>query len=109
APPPLSLHDALPIYGALALQLIHDVSVVNDLLAHVDRPVADLERLFDDVDRPNHSRAEAAQLRHEQRFHGGICRCRLVYHVTVSTSFSSGFFAPLIGFSRARSRGASSG
>jgi hypothetical protein len=46
--------------GALGPQRLHDVPVVHDLLAHVDRRRADLQGQLDDVDRAIDPRAEAA-------------------------------------------------
>ena len=57
--------------GALVAQLVDDVAVVDDLLAHVDRAVADLEGLLDDVDRAHDARAEAAQAGDEELLDAG--------------------------------------
>jgi hypothetical protein len=46
---------------ALALEVFHDIAVVDDLVAHVDRLAVALERLLDDVDGPHHAGAEAAR------------------------------------------------
>ena len=46
--------------GALGAQRLHDVPVVDDLLAHVHRRRADLQGQLDDVDGAVHARAEAA-------------------------------------------------
>ena len=80
------LVDFLDEDRPFALELVDHVSVVDDLLAHVDGPVADLEGLLDDVDRADHARAEAAQASHQERFD---LRKRFGHQVTVSTSFSS--------------------
>jgi len=47
-------------FGAQALD---DVAVVHDLVAHVDRRAEPLERVLDDIDRTNHTRAKSARLR----------------------------------------------
>jgi len=77
--------------GALFAQLVHDVAVVDDLLADVHGPIDDLERLFDDVDRAHHAGAEAPQTGDEELLDldpGKIVFRR--HQVTVSANFFSG-------------------
>src|SRR6202162_2228270 len=76
-------------HGALGAQLVHDVAVVDDLLAHVDGSVAHLEGAVHDVDRAHDARAESAQARDEELLDGRLWGCPWCHHVTVSTSFSS--------------------
>ena len=52
---------------ALVAQTIHDVFVVNDFVADVDRRAPFFERHFDDLDRAIHARAEAARCGQVQR------------------------------------------
>jgi hypothetical protein len=47
-------------HGALLAQPVHDVAVVHDFVAHVDRGAVHLERHLDDVDRAVDAGAEAA-------------------------------------------------
>ena len=47
-------------FGAQALD---DMAVVHDLVANVDRRTEPLERVLDDIDRTNHTRAKSARLR----------------------------------------------
>ena len=42
------------------LEVAHDVAVVDDLAAHVHRPLEAVEGEVDDLDRPHHAGAEAA-------------------------------------------------
>ena len=42
-------------------QPLDDVLVVDDLVADIDRGAEDLQRLFDDLDRPIHAGTEAAR------------------------------------------------
>src|SRR5262249_31030674 len=82
--------DFLDEDRALGAQLVHDVSVVDDLLADVDLAVADLEGPLDDVDRPDDAGAEAAQARDQELLDPGVRRGGGGRHqVTVSASFSS--------------------
>ena len=53
--------------GAHLLQPLHDMGVVNDLVAHVDRRTPLAERLFHDVDGPVHACAKAPWGRKEDR------------------------------------------
>ena len=46
-------------HRAARLEVAHDMDVVDDLVAHVDRRPVLLEQLLDDVDRAHHSCAEA--------------------------------------------------
>ena len=82
------LVDFLDEDGPFLPQLVHDVAVVDDLLAHVDRAVADLQGPVHHVDRAHDAGAEAAQPGHEELLDARRGGTRL-YHVTVSTSFSS--------------------
>ena len=50
------LHEA----HAARLEVAHDVAVVDDLAAHVHRPLEAVEGEVDDLDRAHHARAEAA-------------------------------------------------
>ena len=52
------VHEA----GALALQRLHHVLVVDDLVADVDGRAEPLQRTLDDLDRPLHARAEPSRL-----------------------------------------------
>ena len=97
------LVDFLDEDGALVAQLVHDVAVVDDLLAHVDGAVADLKGPVHHVDRAHDARAEAAQPGHEELLDADGGRSSAPSpaeeaveregppsdHVTVSTSFSS--------------------
>ena len=56
-------------YRALRPERLHDVTVVDNLVAHVDGGAEALEGLFDDFNRPIHTRAEAAGAR-KQDAHG---------------------------------------
>ena len=47
---------------ALVLQRIHDMLVVHDLVAHIDRLAILIERLFHDIDGAHDSGTEAARL-----------------------------------------------
>jgi hypothetical protein len=47
-------------HGAETAQALHDVAVVHDFVAHVDRRAEQLDRALDDVDRPVDAGAEAA-------------------------------------------------
>ncbi len=49
-------------HRALGLQAIDDVTVMDDLVTHVDRPAVFLQRPVDDVDGANHPCAKAARL-----------------------------------------------
>jgi hypothetical protein len=48
--------------GALGLQAVHDMAVVHDLVADIDRRLVFLDGPLDDVDRPHHAGAETARL-----------------------------------------------
>ncbi len=48
--------------GALGLEALDHMAVVNDLVADIDRLPVLVERPLDDVNRPDHPRAEAARL-----------------------------------------------
>ena len=48
---------------ALRPERLDDVGIVHDLLAHVDRRPADVQRELHDVDRALHARAEPARAR----------------------------------------------
>ena len=63
------LVDLVDEPGALALQRLYDVLVVDDLVADVDRRAEPLQRALDDLDRPLHARAETPRLcqHHPQR------------------------------------------
>jgi len=50
--------------GAQLFQPIHDMAVVNDLVAHIDGGAVFLDGALDDLDRPVHPGAEAARRRH---------------------------------------------
>ena len=52
-------------YRAFGPERFHDVTVVDNLVAHVDGGAEALEGLFDDLNRPVHTRAEAAGARKE--------------------------------------------
>ena len=54
---------------ALGFQAFHDMLVVNDLMADVDRRAVFLERPFDDLDSPDHAGTKAARLS-QKHFHG---------------------------------------
>ena len=43
-------------------QFVHDVLIVNDLVAHVNRLVVFLQRAFDDLNRAHDASAEAPRL-----------------------------------------------
>ena len=51
--------------GALGPKSFDDVTVVDDLVAHIHGSAEALEGLFDDLNRPIHPRAEAAGARKE--------------------------------------------
>src|SRR5580698_9849395 len=53
-------------------QFIHDVFVVNDLLAHVDRRAIQIEGNFHHVDSPHYARAEASRLKQEYLLTGPV-------------------------------------
>jgi hypothetical protein len=57
-----SLIDFLDEDGALGLEAVDHVFVVNDLVAHVDRRLVLIQSPLDNVDRPNDAGAEAARL-----------------------------------------------
>ena len=57
-----NLIDLVDEAGALALQRLHHVLVVDDLVPDVDRGAKQLQRALDDLDRPLHARAEPARL-----------------------------------------------
>ena len=63
------LMDLVDEPGALALQRLDHVLVVDDLVADVDRRAEPLQRALDDLDRPLHARAETPRLgeHHPQR------------------------------------------
>jgi hypothetical protein len=46
----------------LALQRFDDMTVMNDLVPHIDRFPVLLQGVLDDVDRPDHSGAKASRL-----------------------------------------------
>ena len=46
-------------------QLIHDIAVMHNLAAHVNRRAKGLQSDFHDVDRAHHARAEAARLQQQ--------------------------------------------
>ena len=52
-------------HRTLGPQRIHDVTVVHDLVAHIDGSTEALEGLLDNLNRPVHTRAEAAGARKE--------------------------------------------
>src|SRR3546814_20086665 len=58
--------DLVDEHGALGLQRLHDVAVVHDLMADIDRGAIGLDRLRDDLDGPVDAGAEAAR-RGEQK------------------------------------------
>jgi hypothetical protein len=58
----LGLVDLIHEPRPLALQRFHDVLVVNDLVADVDRRTKALQRTLHDPDRPLHARAEPPRL-----------------------------------------------
>ena len=49
-------------HRALGLEILDDVLVVHDLVAHIDRRAVLLQRALDDLDRTHHAGAEAAGL-----------------------------------------------
>ena len=51
--------------GALALELLDHMAVVDDLVADIDGRAEFLERPLDDLDRPDDAGAEAARLSHK--------------------------------------------
>jgi hypothetical protein len=57
--------------GALPLQAVYHVAVVDDLVAHVDRGAVFRQRQLDDPDRPVDAGAEAARSG-EHDFEGGL-------------------------------------
>jgi hypothetical protein len=59
------LRRILHEHGALGPQRFHDVSVMDNLVAHVDGGAEALEGLFDDLNRPVDARAEATGAREE--------------------------------------------
>src|SRR5262249_7142449 len=65
------LGELLDEHRALALQVVDDVLVVHDLVAHVDRGAVHRERLLDDADRALDAGAETAGVG-EQDFHDRI-------------------------------------
>src|SRR6266540_1258746 len=67
------------------LESAHDVEVVNDLLAHVERRIDALERQVDHVDRPHDSGAEAAR-RGEQDPLRKARRCGVAHDAADSTA-----------------------
>src|SRR5580693_8173969 len=52
--------DGFDKNGAATAQLVHDVAVMHDLVMDVYRIAVGFEREFDDIDRADYSRAEAA-------------------------------------------------
>src|ERR1035438_2129999 len=62
APPQGPLANLLHEDGARLAQFVHDVLVVNDFLAHVNRRSVEVERDFDHIDGPHHTRTESARL-----------------------------------------------
>ena len=54
--------ELLDEHRALGAQVLDDVLVVHDLVAHVDRRAAQLERALDDLDRALDAGAKAARL-----------------------------------------------
>ena len=50
---------------ALALEVLDDVAVVDDFVAHIDRRAEPFEREFDDLDRPVDAGAKAARTGHQ--------------------------------------------
>ena len=52
------LHEA----GTLALQGLHYMAVMDDLMTHIDRLAIFLQRPLDGIDRPNDARAETPRL-----------------------------------------------
>ena len=69
--------------GPALAQLLDDVLVVDDLLAHVHGRAVDLERAFDRLHRPVDARAVSARRRQQQLLdgvrHGSHCRGRHSY------------------------------
>ena len=57
---------------AAGLELAHDVQVVDDLLAHVDRRAVQLERLLDRLDRPLDAGAVAARRSEKHLAHHAV-------------------------------------
>ena len=53
-------------------EILHDVLVVDDLLAHVDRRAVQLERALDGLDGPVDARAVAARSGQQQLLGGGV-------------------------------------
>ena len=47
---------------ALLLQFLHHKAVVDDLLAHINRPPKRLQRNPDNINRPHHPGAESPRL-----------------------------------------------
>ena len=60
---------------ALGLEVVDDIGVVHDLVAHIDRPAELGQRAFDDLDRAVHAGAETARFGQDDFF-------RLVHHST---------------------------
>ncbi len=60
--------DGLHENGAAAAQLLDHVGVVHDLMVHVDRRTVSFQRQLHDVDRADHTRAEAARPHSQQNF-----------------------------------------
>ena len=58
---------------ALGLQVVDDIGVVHDLVAHVDRRAELRQRALDDLDRTVDAGAEAARLGQHDLFQPGVC------------------------------------
>ncbi len=54
--------EILDGHGPLGLEIINDLSIMNDLVAHVDRPLEHPKRLLDDFYCPNNASAEPSWL-----------------------------------------------
>ena len=82
--------ELLDEYGALGLEAFHDVTVVHDLVPHIDRRAVADERLLDGVDGTHHPGAKAAW-RAQQHFERRLCyRFGFCARVAVGIRFGHG-------------------
>ena len=61
--------------GSGGTQFFHDVFVVDDFLADIDRRAVEVERNFHDIDSPDDTGAETARLEQKNLILRAVIRC----------------------------------
>ena len=80
-----NLIDGIDKNGAFALQFFHNKTIVDDLLAHVDRRSKGLKRNAHNIDGTNHPGTEPTGLQQKQVFLAlrHVFSCALSIHVSL--------------------------